>query len=105
MKFRSIALCGACVGALLSSGAALATGQELAQQKGCLACHKVDAKIVGPAYQEVAAKYKGDDSAAAMLATKIREGGVGNWGQVPMPANPAITEEEAMTLAEWILAQ
>ena len=68
---------------------------ELAKQKNCLACHAADKKLVGPSYKDVAAKYKGDKDAAAKLAKKIREGGVGVWGQVPMPANPQVNEQEA----------
>ena len=67
MKQKFVGLCTVCVAAFMASGAAYA-GQELAQQKGCLACHNVDKKIVGPSFQDVAAKYKGDDAAAAMLA-------------------------------------
>jgi cytochrome c len=78
---------------------------ELAKQKNCLACHAIDKKLVGPAYKDVAAKYKGDKDAAAKLAKKIREGGVGVWGQVPMPANPQVNEQEAMSLAKWVLSQ
>jgi cytochrome c len=78
--------------------------QELAQKKNCMACHAVDKKLVGPAYKDVAAKYAGQKDAAAMLAQKIMKGGAGNWGQVPMPANPAVSEAEAKTLAAWVLA-
>ena len=78
---------------------------ELAKQKNCLACHAVDKKLVGPSYKDVAAKYKGDKDATAKLAKKIREGGVGVWGQVPMPANPQVNEQEAMSLAKWVLSQ
>jgi cytochrome c len=63
----------------------------------------VDKKVVGPAYKEVAAKYAGDKTAAAKLADKIQKGGVGVWGQVPMPANQ-VTPEEAKTLAAWVLS-
>jgi cytochrome c len=77
--------------------------QELAQKKNCLACHSVDNKIVGPAYKDVAAKYAGDKTAVAKLAEKIQKGGVGTWGQVPMPANQ-VTPDEAKTLATWVLS-
>ena len=76
---------------------------DLAQKKGCLACHAVDKKIVGPAYKDVAAKYAGQKDMVAKLAEKIQKGGVGVWGQVPMPANP-VTPEEAKTLANWVLS-
>ena len=91
--------------ALAMSGSALAQdAAKLAQQKACLACHSVDKKIVGPAYKEVAAKYRTDKGAEARLIKKVREGGVGVWGQVPMPPN-AITEKEAQILVQWVLSQ
>jgi cytochrome c len=78
--------------AALASNAALAS-EQLAKEKNCLACHAIDNKVVGPGYKEVAAKYKGDKSAEAKLATKIQKGGGGVWGQIPMPANPQVSEE------------
>jgi len=76
----------------------------LAQAKNCMACHGVDNKLVGPAYKDVAAKYKGDKTASDMLAAKIIKGGAGVWGPVPMPANAQVNEAEAKKLAAWILA-
>ena len=75
---------------------------DLAKQKNCLACHATDKKLVGPAYKDVAAKYAGQKDAVAKLADKIQKGGVGVWGQVPMPANP-VTPDEAKKLAAWVL--
>ena len=77
---------------------------DLAQKKSCLACHSTDKKLVGPAYKEVAAKYAGQKDAVAKLADKIQKGGVGAWGQVPMPANPQVNAEEAKQLATWVLS-
>jgi cytochrome c len=94
----------AVLGLAVASGPVFAQA-ELAKQKNCLACHAADKKLVGPSYKDVAAKYKGDKDAAAKLAKKIREGGVGVWGQVPMPANPQVNEQEAMSLAKWVLSQ
>lgn len=85
------------------SGQALAD-EALAKAKGCMACHKVDAKLVGPAYKDVAAKYKGDKSAPAKLAAKVVAGGSGVWGPVAMPANK-VTDEEAKKLVAWVLSQ
>jgi cytochrome c len=93
----------AIAGMALASGAAFASA-ELAKSKNCLACHAADKKLVGPSYKDVAAKYAKDKDAAAKLAKKIREGGVGAWGQVPMPANPQVNEADALTLARWVLA-
>jgi cytochrome c len=93
----------ATLGLSMLSGAALANA-DLAKAKNCLACHAADKKVVGPSYKEVAAKYAADKDAVAKPSKKIREGGVGNWGQIPMPANPQVSEAEAQTLAKWVLA-
>lgn len=77
---------------------------ELAQKNACTACHAVDKKLVGPAYKDVAAKYKGDAKAEAMLAEKVKKGSVGVWGQVPMPPNAGVKDEDALQLVKWILA-
>ncbi len=90
-------------GLTLASGAAFAQ-MDLAKAKNCLACHAVDKKLVGPAYKDVAAKYANDKDAVNRLAKKVREGGVGVWGQVPMPANPQVSEAEAQSLVKWILS-
>ncbi len=89
--------------AALASNAAFAN-EQLAKEKNCLACHAVDQKLVGPSYKEVAAKYKGDKSAEAKLATKIQKGGSGAWGAIPMPANPQVDDNEAKALVKWILS-
>jgi cytochrome c5 len=81
----------------------MASGTALMQKDGCAACHAVDKKIVGPAYQEVAAKYKGDKDAPAKLAQKVKTGGSGVWGQVPMPPNAAVPDDELKALVGWIL--
>ena len=94
----------AVLGLAVASGPVFAQA-ELAKQKNCLACHATDKKLVGPSYKDVAAKYKGDKDAVAKLSKKIREGGVGAWGQVPMPANPQVNEQEAQSLAKWVLSQ
>ena len=88
---------------LLAAGPALANLQ-LAQKNACTACHAVDKKLVGPAYQEVAKKYAGQKDAEAMLAKSIKAGGSGKWGAVPMPAQAALSDAEAATLAKWVLA-
>jgi cytochrome c len=76
---------------------------ELAQKKNCLACHSVDKKVLGPAYKDVAAKYAGQADAVDKLAAKVVKGGVGVWGNVPMPANPQVSDAEAKQLVQWIL--
>jgi cytochrome c len=96
-------LISAALGLSLVSGSALASA-DLAKAKNCLACHAADKKLVGPSYKDIAAKYAKDKDAVAKLAKKIREGGVGVWGQIPMPANPQVSDAEAKTLATWIMA-
>ena len=81
-----------------------AADEALAKAKNCLTCHQVAMKIVGPSYKDIAAKYKGDAKAADMLAAKIKAGGKGVWGEVPMPPNN-VTDDEAKKLAAWVLSQ
>ena len=82
-----------------------ATADEaMAKKNGCFACHSVDKKIVGPAYKDVAAKYKGDATAVDTLTKKVLAGGGGVWGQVPMPPNVAVSPADARKLVEWILS-
>jgi cytochrome c len=78
--------------------------EELAKKHACTACHAIDKKLVGPAYKDVAAKYKGQKDAEAKLAEKVKKGGSGVWGQVPMPPNAAVKDEDVKTLVKWILA-
>ena len=79
--------------------------EELARKSGCLACHAIDKRIVGPSYKEVAAKYKSDKDAAAKLFKKVKEGGTGVWGQIPMPPNSTVKDEDIKTLVKWVLSQ
>jgi cytochrome c len=79
--------------------------EDLAKKSGCMACHAVDKKIVGPAYKEVAQKYKGDKDAEAKLFKKVKDGGMGVWGQVPMPPNSHVKDEDIKTLVKWVLSQ
>jgi cytochrome c len=91
----ALALAASCLPALANL--------ELAQRSACTACHAVDRKLVGPAYQEVAKKYAGQKDAVAALSESIRKGGAGKWGPVPMPAQPALSDADVKTLATWIL--
>jgi cytochrome c len=68
-----------------------------------MACHQVEAKVVGPAYKEVAAKYKGDAAALDMLVAKVKSGGVGTWGQIPMPPNPQVSDDNIRAIVSWVL--
>jgi cytochrome c len=105
MKIRTITLfCAAA--SLMSMQAPAFADAALATAKNCMACHAVDKKMVGPAYKAVSEKYAADKDAVKMLAEKIQKGstpGKGNWGPVPMPANPQVTEAEATKLAAWVM--
>ena len=78
--------------------------EALAKSKNCLMCHTIDAKLVGPAYKEIAAKYKGDANAVATLSAKVKNGGQGVWGEMPMPPNAAVSDADIETLVKWILS-
>jgi len=87
------------------SGTVLAdAGEDLLKKSGCTACHAVDKKVIGPAYQDVAAKYKGDAGAAAKLEDKVKKGGSGVWGAIPMPPNTQVSDADIKTLVTYILA-
>jgi len=78
--------------------------EALATAKGCTACHQVEVKVVGPAYKDVAAKYKGTEGAEATLAEKVKAGGAGTWGEIPMPPQVAATDEEIAAIVKWVLS-
>ena len=98
---KSVLISALVAAGVLASAPAFAS-KELATKSGCLACHTVDKKLVGPAYQDVAKKYKASDE--AMLIAKVRKGGSGVWGPIPMPPNAAVKDEDLKTLVKWILA-
>jgi len=81
-----------------------AAAKALASKNACLACHAVDKKIVGPSYQDVAAKHKGQADALEKVAARIQSGGSGTYGPVPMPPQPSLKDEELKLLAAWVLA-
>jgi cytochrome c len=94
------------VASLVAVGAAQAAdaGEELLKKSGCTACHAIDKKVVGPAYVDVAAKYKGDAGAAAKLQEKVKKGGSGVWGPVPMPPNAQVPDADIKTMVTYILS-
>jgi len=103
MKIAAVVLAAAA--ALAATGAVHAdAGEDLLKKSGCTACHAIDKKVVGPAYKDVAAKYKGDAGAAAKLAEKVKKGGSGVWGPVPMPPNAAVSEADIKTMVAYVLA-
>jgi cytochrome c len=97
---------GASAGNATSASATGATlsGEALARARTCLACHQIDRKQVGPAYRDVAARFADNPDAVNILASAIRNGGRGQWGAVPMPAQPQVSEAEALELARWVLS-
>ena len=78
---------------------------ELAKKHNCLVCHTVDKKTIGPSYKEVAAKYRADKGADAKMLDKVKKGGQGVWGQVPMPPNATVPDADLKALVKWILSQ
>ncbi len=103
MKHLVLSLGAAAVA--VSTSLPAAASEELAKKHNCLACHTVDKKVVGPAYKEVAAKYRGDKTAEAKLFEKVKKGGVGTWGQVPMPPNATVPDADIKALVKWVLSQ
>jgi len=101
MKSVFIALA---VTSLMATGSAFAD-QKLAQSSGCMTCHAVDKKLIGPGFKEIATKYKADKAAEAKLAQKVKAGGSGTWGSIPMPPNAHVKENDIKTLVRWILSQ
>jgi len=104
---RKIVIAVVALAGVLAGGAAnaadAAKAKQLAQKFNCLACHAEDKKLVGPAYKEIAKKYKGDAGAEAKLIGKVKSGGGGVWGSIPMPPNN-VPEPDIKTMVEWILA-
>lgn len=103
---KTLMMTAATTALLVMSGVAAADdGMALAQKNACMSCHGVDKKIVGPAFKDVAKKYAGDKGAAAKLAAKVKAGGSGVWGAVPMPPNPQVKPEDLNKIVAWILSQ
>ena len=90
--------------ALTAASGMASASQQLAQKSSCMSCHQVDRKVVGPAFKEVAKKYKGDASAEDHLLQVIKKGGKGVWGNVPMPPHPQVKEADAQAIIKWVLS-
>lgn len=97
-----IAFCGVFAHSAYADDAKKA--EALAKANGCMACHAVDTKLVGPSYKEVAAKYRDIKDAEATLMKKVKDGGSGVWGPIPMPPHPAISDADLKTLVDWALS-
>ncbi|MGB9494681.1 MAG: c-type cytochrome [Azonexus sp.] len=100
MKLRTIAALSTM--AIISLPAM--ANKDLATKSGCMTCHQVDKKLVGPAYQDVATRYKGQPDAVQKLSAKVKDGGKDAWGPVPMPPNPNLSDTDITTLVKWILS-
>ena len=100
MKLVTIAITAA--GLMLGTQAM--ADQAMAQKNACMACHQIDKKVVGPALKDIAAKYKGDKTAEARLIKKVKEGGKGAWGEIPMPPNAHVKDEDIKSMVHWILS-
>ena len=90
--------------ALAVSAASAQANEKLAQASGCMTCHGVEKKMIGPSFKEVATKYRSDKSAEAGLIKKVKGGGKGVWGEATMPPNPHVRDEDVKTLVGWILS-
>src|SRR5512132_3259679 len=90
---------------LMAAGSAVADElEDMMKKNGCNACHAEDKKVIGPSYKDVAAKYKGDATAVAKLTDKVKKGGSGVWGPIPMPPNTAVKDPDIKKMVELILA-
>lgn len=105
---NTLMMAAALAALLMMSGAASAddpaAAMALAQKNACLSCHGVDKKIVGPAYKDIARKYEGDKTAHAKLVAKVKTGGKGVWGEIPMPPNPQVSAADTDKIISWILS-
>ena len=99
---RLIAACA--MGAALTLAGAAQANEKLAQSSGCMTCHGVDKKVIGPGFKEIATKYRGNKGAEADLIKKVKAGGKGVWGDIPMPPNAHVKDEDIKTMVQWILA-
>jgi cytochrome c len=99
---RALSAAAVAAGILLAGGAH--AQEKQAQAAGCMTCHGVDKKIVGPSFKDIAAKYRNDKGAEAKLAAKVKNGGKGAWGEVPMPPNPHVKDEDIRGIVRWTLS-
>jgi cytochrome c len=95
----------ACLAAVAAAPARAQNVDELLKKHACLACHQVDKKVIGPSYKDVAAKYRNQKDSQKLLTEKVKKGGVGVWGQVPMPPNAAVPDADLAAMVKWILGQ
>ncbi|GGX12565.1 c-type cytochrome [Undibacterium macrobrachii] len=104
MKSSISSILAACAVALVSLPAMADTGADLAKKNNCMSCHGVDKKIIGPAFKDVAKKYKGNNDAVALLSKKVKDGGSGVWGPIPMSPNKTISDADIKVMVEYVLS-
>jgi cytochrome c len=106
LTVTAVALCAVAMMASRPASAVLdnAAAEALMKKDNCAVCHAVDKKVVGPAYVDVAAKYRGDKDAVAKLSKKVKEGSSGVWGPIPMPPNSTTSDADIKELVTWILS-
>lgn len=107
VSFVSAVLTVSALGCAFTSAAQAADvprGQIVANANACMGCHAVDRKLVGPSFQQIATKYKGDTQAPAKLSRKVKDGGAGVWGMIPMPAHQSMSDADIRTVVDWVLA-
>lgn len=102
LKKSSLAAASICMLAIATPP--VLADMEIANQSGCMACHQIDGQAIGPSYKDVAARYRGDTGAVDKLTAKVRDGGVGNWGDMPMPPNAWVGEDNIRMLVKWVLS-
>lgn len=100
---RNLLVLSALVACLPAWAADEATALDIAKKNGCLACHGLDSKMVGPSWRDVGKKYAGDADAESRLVTKVKKGGKGVWGEVPMPPNVTVKDADIRTLVKFVL--
>lgn len=98
------ALLAAVAGVSILAAAGAQANEELLKKNACTACHAIDKKMVGPAYKDVANKYRGQKDAEAKLVEKVKKGGTGVWGSIPMPPNSAVSDADIKTMVRYILS-
>jgi len=103
LQMKRLIATSAALGLLLASG--VQADEKIAQANGCMTCHQIDKKILGPSFKDVAAKYKGDKAAEANMVKKVKEGGKGVWGEMVMPPNAHVKDDDIKAVVKWILTQ
>lgn len=106
MKLTISRLLASCALLALPAMSAMAadSGADLAKKNNCMNCHGVDKKIVGPAFKDIAKKYKGNADAVVLLSKKVKDGGSGVWGPIPMSPNKTVSDADIKVMVEYVLA-